>query len=79
MLAERGAFTYETRVAELWPEFAARGMLEEIAAPLGVGDEIYFGIPTVEQRRLAVLEDAVVEASRCRRCRPTCRCSGPPR
>jgi CubicO group peptidase (beta-lactamase class C family) len=25
MLAERGVFTYETRVAELWPEFAARG------------------------------------------------------
>jgi CubicO group peptidase (beta-lactamase class C family) len=25
MLAERGAFDYETRVAELWPEFAAHG------------------------------------------------------
>src|SRR5437762_6060993 len=25
MLAERGAFGYETRVAEVWPEFAAHG------------------------------------------------------
>jgi CubicO group peptidase (beta-lactamase class C family) len=135
MLAQRGVLTYETRVAELWPEFAARGkdavtvrqvlnhsagvpgvpldttvedlcdwdkicaaiaaeelwwepgtkvgyhaytfgyivgevirratgkkisqiLLEEIAAPLGVGDEIYFGMPPAEQHRLAVLEDA---------------------
>jgi hypothetical protein len=33
-------------------------LLEEIAAPLGVGDEIYFGMPPAEQHRLAVLEDA---------------------
>lgn len=135
MLAERGVFTYETPVPELWPEFAARGkdavtirqvlnhsagvpgipldttvedlcdwdkmcaaiaaeelwwepgtkvgyhaytfgyivgevirratgkkisqvLLEELAAPLGVGDEIYFGMPPAEQHRLAVLEDA---------------------
>jgi CubicO group peptidase (beta-lactamase class C family) len=135
MLAERGLFTYDTRVAEVWPEFAARGkdavtirqvlnhsagvpgipldttvedlcdwdkmcaaiaaeelwwepgtrvgyhaytfgyivgevirratgkkisqvLLEELAAPLGVGDEIYFGMPLAQQHRLAVLEDA---------------------
>jgi CubicO group peptidase (beta-lactamase class C family) len=135
MLAERGVFTYETRIAEVWPEFAAHGkdavtirqvlnhsagvpgipldttvedlcdwdrmcvaiaaeelwwepgtkvgyhaytfgyivgelirratgkrisqaLLDDIAAPLGVGDEIYFGMPLAEHHRLAVLEDA---------------------
>ncbi|MGW5673605.1 serine hydrolase domain-containing protein [Streptomyces sp. NPDC003860] len=33
-------------------------LAEEVAAPLGVGGELYFGVPTAEQGRLAVLEDA---------------------
>lgn len=31
---------------------------EEISGPLGVGDELYFGMPRSEHHRLAVLEDA---------------------
>ena len=31
---------------------------EEISGPLGVGDELYFGMPRAEHDRLAVLEDA---------------------
>src|SRR5947208_3581500 len=135
MLVERGLFGYDTRVAELWPEFAAHGkekvtlrhvlthtagvpgiplsttpedlcewdkmcagiadqelwwepgtkigyhaytfgyivgelirratgkpiskvLAEEIAGPLGVGEELYFGMPRSEQHRLARLEDA---------------------
>jgi CubicO group peptidase (beta-lactamase class C family) len=135
MLAERGLFTYDTPVAQLWPEFAAHGkhrvtvrhvlshtagvpgipltttledlcdwekmcaaiadselwwepgtkigyhaytfgyiagelirlvtgkpisqvLLEELSGPLGVGDELYFGMPRLQQRRLARLEDA---------------------
>lgn len=33
-------------------------LLEEVSGPLGVGDELYFGMPRSEQHRLAVLEDA---------------------
>ncbi|MEO3810655.1 serine hydrolase domain-containing protein [Sphaerisporangium sp. B11E5] len=135
ILAERGLFTYDTPVAELWPEFAAHGkggvtvrhalthaagvpgvppgttveglcdwdrvcagiaaaepwwepgtqvgyhaytfgyivgeivrratgkpisvvLREEVAEPLGVADEIYFGMPESEHHRLAPLEDA---------------------
>ncbi|HET9849816.1 MAG TPA: serine hydrolase domain-containing protein [Candidatus Dormibacteraeota bacterium] len=135
ILVERGAFTYETPVARLWPEFGARGkeavtirqvlnhtagvpqippdttiedlcnwdkicaaiadqelwwepgtrigyhaytfgyivgevvrratgkrisqlLEEEIAGPLGISREIYFGMPIAEQPRLARLEDA---------------------
>lgn len=135
MLAERGAFDYETKVADLWPEFGARGkgavsirhvlnhtagvpgiplattiedlcdwdkmcsaiadselwwepgtkigyhaytfgyisgeivrrvagqpisrvLKDELAGPLGVEKELYFGMPVGEQHRLAVLEDA---------------------
>ncbi|MEV1239040.1 serine hydrolase domain-containing protein [Nonomuraea sp. NPDC050022] len=134
VLAERGAFSYDTRVAELWPEFAAHGkgtvtvrhvlthaagvpglpadttvadlcdwdkmcaaladaepwwepgtavgyhgytfgyligeivrratgkpisqvLREEVTGPLGVADELYFGMPAAEHGRLAVLED----------------------
>jgi CubicO group peptidase (beta-lactamase class C family) len=134
MLAERGLFGYDTPVAELWPEFAARGkqavtvrqvlnhtagvpgipldttvedlcdwdrmcaavadaelwwepgtkvgyhaytfgyvvgelarratgkpisqlLREEIAGPLGVADELWFGMPASEHHRLARLED----------------------
>ncbi|MEU0989266.1 serine hydrolase domain-containing protein [Streptomyces sp. NPDC005953] len=134
MLVERGLFTYDTPVAELWPEFAAHGkgavtvrhvlthtagvpglpldtthedicdwdaicatvadsrlwwepgtamgyhaytfgyligeivrratgkpisqvLREEIAEPLGVADELYFGMPVSEHGRLAPLED----------------------
>ena len=134
-LAERGAFDYETKVAELWPEFGSRGkhavsirhvlnhtagvpgipltttiedlcdwdkmctviadaelwwepgtkigyhaytfgyivgeiirrvtgkpisqvLREELSGPLGVGKELYFGMPKAEHHRLAVLEDA---------------------
>jgi CubicO group peptidase (beta-lactamase class C family) len=135
VLAERGLFSYDTRVVDLWPEFGAHGkekvtvrhvlshtagvpgiplnttmedlcdwdkmcaaiadeelwwepgtkigyhaytfgylvgeivrratgkpiskvLLEEVSGPLGVGDELYFGMPRSEQHRLAVLEDA---------------------
>lgn len=134
VLAERGAFSYDTRVAELWPEFAAHGkgaatvrhvlthaagvpgvpadttaadlcdwdkmcaaiadaepwwepgaevgyhaytfgyilgeivrrvtgkpisqvLREEVTGPLGVADELYFGMPAAEHGRLAWLED----------------------
>ncbi|MEU4230933.1 serine hydrolase domain-containing protein [Nonomuraea sp. NPDC026600] len=134
VLAERGAFSYDTRVAELWPEFAAHGkgaatvrhvlthaagvpgvpaettvadlcdwdkmcaaiadaepwwepgaavgyhaytfgyilgeivrratgkpisqvLREEVTGPLGVADELYFGMPAAEHGRLARLED----------------------
>jgi CubicO group peptidase (beta-lactamase class C family) len=33
-------------------------LLDEVASPLGVGDEIYFGMPESEHHRLARLEDA---------------------
>ncbi|GAB1824252.1 serine hydrolase domain-containing protein [Herbidospora sp. RD11066] len=33
-------------------------LLEEVATPLGVADELYFGMPADQQPRLAVLEDA---------------------
>jgi CubicO group peptidase (beta-lactamase class C family) len=33
-------------------------LMKEVAGPLGVGDEIYFGMPKSEQHRLATLEDA---------------------
>jgi len=135
ILAERGLFSYETPVADLWPEFAAHGkqkvtvrqvlnhtagvpgipldttledlcdwdrmcaaiadeelwwqpgtkigyhaytfgylvgeitrratgkpisqlLREEVSGPLGVSDQLYFGMPESEQHRLAVLEDA---------------------
>src|ERR1700704_4698724 len=138
MLVERGLFTYDTRVVELWPEFGAHGkdkvmvrqvlnhtagvpgipldttiedlcnwdkmcaaiadeelwwepgtkvgyhaysfgyligeiirratgkkisqvLLEEVSEPLGVGDQLYFGMPASEQHRLARLEDAPSE------------------
>jgi CubicO group peptidase (beta-lactamase class C family) len=138
MLAERGVFTYDTPVVELWPEFGAHGkkkvtlrhvlnhtagvpgipldttmedlcnwdkmcaaiadeelwwepgtkvgyhaysfgyligeiirratgkkisqvLLEEVSEPLGVGDQLYFGMPASEQHRLARLEDAPSE------------------
>src|SRR5262245_4880223 len=134
-LAERGLFTYDTPVAELWPEFGAHGkqavtvrqvlnhtagvpgipldttvedlcdwdrmcaaiadaelwwepgtkigyhaytfgyivgevvrrttgkrisevLREDVAGPLGVADELYFGMPPSEHHRLARLEDA---------------------
>ncbi len=135
VLVERGAFAYDTPIAELWPEFGARGkeaatvrhalthtvgvpgipadttpedlcdwdrmcaviadsepwwepgtktayhaytfgyiigeivrratgrpisqvLQEEVAGPLGVADELYFGVPEPELGRLARLEDA---------------------
>jgi len=134
-LVERGAFGYDTRLVELWPEFGAHGkedvtvrhvlthsagvpglpldttvedlcdwnricaviadaelwwepgtkvgyhaytfgyllgevvrratgkpisqvLLEDVAVPLKVADELYFGMPVAEHHRLAVLEDA---------------------
>jgi CubicO group peptidase (beta-lactamase class C family) len=36
----------------------AQALLEEVAAPLGVADELFFAIPAAEQGRLARLEDA---------------------
>jgi CubicO group peptidase (beta-lactamase class C family) len=38
-------------------------LLEDVAGPLGVGDELYFGMPRPEQGRLAVLEDAPMDMS----------------
>jgi CubicO group peptidase (beta-lactamase class C family) len=135
MLVERGLFGYDTKVAEVWPEFAAHGkgavtvrhvlnhtagvpqipldttpedlcdwdricaaiagqelwwepgtkvgyhaytfgyligevirrttgkriseaLRDDLAGPLGIADEIYFGMPESEQHRLARLEDA---------------------
>lgn len=134
-LAERGAIDYDMRIAELWPEFGARGkqtatvrhalsqslgvpglppgltvndltdwekmceiiagsepwwepgtkvgyhaitfgyvlgeilrrvtgkpiprvLVEEVAGPLGVADELFFAVPEAEQGRMARLEDA---------------------
>ncbi|WP_214107853.1 serine hydrolase domain-containing protein [Acrocarpospora catenulata] len=37
-------------------------LLEEVAGPLGVGEELYFGMPVAEHGRLAVLEDEPVTA-----------------
>jgi CubicO group peptidase (beta-lactamase class C family) len=36
-------------------------LLEEVSGPLGLGDELYFGMPSAEQHRLAVLEDAPMD------------------
>ena len=36
-------------------------LLEEVSGPLGVGDELYFGMPRSEQHRLAQLEDAPMD------------------
>lgn len=36
----------------------SKALLDEVSGPLGVGDELYFGMPRSEQHRLAVLEDA---------------------
>ncbi|MQY10130.1 hypothetical protein SRB5_02350 [Streptomyces sp. RB5] len=36
----------------------ARVLVDEIGEPLGIADELYFGMPASEHHRLAVLEDA---------------------
>jgi CubicO group peptidase (beta-lactamase class C family) len=36
-------------------------LLEEVSGPLGVGDELYFGMPRSEHHRLARLEDAPID------------------
>jgi CubicO group peptidase (beta-lactamase class C family) len=36
----------------------SRALLDEVSGPLGVRDELYFGMPRAEQHRLAKLEDA---------------------
>jgi CubicO group peptidase (beta-lactamase class C family) len=36
----------------------SRALLDEVSGPLGVGKELYFGMPRSEQHRLARLEDA---------------------
>jgi CubicO group peptidase (beta-lactamase class C family) len=36
-------------------------LLEEVSGPLGVGSQMYFGMPRSEQHRLAVLEDAPMD------------------
>ena len=36
-------------------------LLEEVSGPLGVGAELYFGMPRSERHRLAVLEDAPMD------------------
>jgi CubicO group peptidase (beta-lactamase class C family) len=38
----------------------SRALLDEVSDPLGVGDELYFGMPPTQQHRLAKLEDAPV-------------------
>ncbi|WP_043635708.1 EstA family serine hydrolase [Nonomuraea candida] len=140
VLAERGLFGYDTRVAELWPEFGRHGkeavtvrhvlshtagvpgvpldttpedvcdwgrmtaaleeaelwwepgtkmgyhaytfgflvgeivrrvtgkpisqvLAEDVAGPLGIADELYFGMPEKEHARLARLEDAPMDMS----------------
>jgi CubicO group peptidase (beta-lactamase class C family) len=39
----------------------SRVLLEQVSGPLGVGKEIYFGMPLSEQHRLARLEDAPMD------------------
>jgi CubicO group peptidase (beta-lactamase class C family) len=140
VLAERGAISYDTRIAELWPEFGVHGkdkatvrdalthsvgtpglpaeltpdayldwdgmcaliagakpwwepgtrtgyhavtfgwitgeivrratgkrisevLRDEVAGPLGIGRELFFGVPAAELSRLAVLEDAPFDPS----------------
>lgn len=36
-------------------------LLEEVSGPLGVGNQMYFGMPRSEQHRLAMLEDAPMD------------------
>jgi CubicO group peptidase (beta-lactamase class C family) len=36
-------------------------LLEEVSGPLGVGDQLYFGMPHSQQHRLARLEDAPID------------------
>ena len=36
-------------------------LLEEVSGPLGVGSQMYFGMPRSEQHRLAMLEDAPMD------------------
>lgn len=38
-------------------------LAEEVAGPLGVADELYFGVPEAEHHRLARLEDEPVDAA----------------
>ncbi|TMR98677.1 serine hydrolase domain-containing protein [Nonomuraea basaltis] len=38
-------------------------LLEDVAGPLGVGDELYFGMPEKEHARVARLEDAPMDMS----------------
>ncbi|NUP61878.1 MAG: beta-lactamase family protein [Nonomuraea sp.] len=38
-------------------------LLEEVSGPLGVADELYFGMPEKEHHRLAVLEDVPMDMS----------------
>jgi CubicO group peptidase (beta-lactamase class C family) len=53
---------------------------EAVSGPLGVADEIYFGMPKSEHQRLARLEDAPMPAGMVmRRCHRTFPCSKPRR
>ncbi|MEV0584423.1 serine hydrolase domain-containing protein [Nonomuraea sp. NPDC050310] len=38
-------------------------LLEEVSGPLGIGDELYFGMPADQHHRLARLEDAPMDPS----------------
>jgi CubicO group peptidase (beta-lactamase class C family) len=56
------AYTFGYLVGEIMRRATGRPisnlLLEEVSGPLGVGDELYFGMPKPAQPRLARLEDA---------------------
>lgn len=74
VLAERGLIDYEAPVARYWPEFGAHGeagitvrhALTHTAGiptePVGIADEVYFGLPESELSRVAPLVEGDWEA-----------------
>jgi CubicO group peptidase (beta-lactamase class C family) len=60
------AYTFGYLVGEIVRRATGRRisqlLADEVAGPLGVAGEIYFGMPVAEQGRLAVLEDAPMPA-----------------
>ncbi|WP_433424176.1 serine hydrolase domain-containing protein [Microtetraspora malaysiensis] len=54
-------------------------LIQEVAAPLGIADELFFGVPESELGRLARLADAPGTAAMMAAVQATCRCSRPRR
>ncbi|MFG1704993.1 serine hydrolase domain-containing protein [Nonomuraea sp. M3C6] len=61
------AYTFGYLVGEIVRRVTGKAisqvLLEDVAGPLGVGDELYFGMPEKEHARLARLEDAPMDMS----------------